>query len=83
MCGHARVGFFIFCLWLTLTYRRRRRRRQVYEWGYARIDAVNGSYLAWEFVDSASRQVVDRMAIWQVRAFKSVGPHGHLAGARF
>jgi hypothetical protein len=46
--------------------------RTQYVWGYARVTAHNGSYLTWEFVDSArglsggtSGVVVDRMAIRQ------------------
>jgi hypothetical protein len=39
---------------------------QLYQWGYARVTAHNGSYLEWHFVDSQNGgAVLDRMAIWQ------------------
>ena len=36
-----------------------------YKWGYARVTAVNASYLSWDWVESATGVVWDRMAITQ------------------
>jgi hypothetical protein len=36
-----------------------------YKWGYARVTAVNASYLGWDWVESATGVVWDRMAITQ------------------
>lgn len=36
-----------------------------YRHGYARVEAVNASYLYWEWVESASGEVFDRMVITQ------------------
>ena len=34
-----------------------------YKWGYARVTAVNSTYLSWDWVESSTGQVWDRMAI--------------------
>jgi hypothetical protein len=36
-----------------------------YKWGYAKVQAVNASYLTWEWIDSGNEEVLDRMAVWQ------------------
>lgn len=36
-----------------------------YEYGYARVEAVNATYLKWDWVESSSGEVHDRMAITQ------------------
>jgi hypothetical protein len=36
-----------------------------YEWGYARVTAVNASYLDWEWVQSSTGKVLDHMVITQ------------------
>jgi hypothetical protein len=36
-----------------------------YKWGYARVTAYNGTYLGWEWVESSTGEVIDRMAIVQ------------------
>ena len=36
-----------------------------YQWGYAKLTAVNASYLDWEWVDSQTGETVDRMVITQ------------------
>ena len=42
-----------------------------YKWGYARVTAYNGSYLGWEWVESSSGSVIDRMAIVQSDNFSA------------
>jgi Iron/zinc purple acid phosphatase-like protein C len=37
----------------------------LYKWGYARLTAINASHLTWEWVESSSGTVFDRMAITQ------------------
>jgi hypothetical protein len=37
----------------------------MYEYGYARMNAVNATYLEWEWVESATGEVHDRMVITQ------------------
>jgi Iron/zinc purple acid phosphatase-like protein C len=37
----------------------------LYKWGYARVTAINASHLSWEFVESGSGTVFDRMGISQ------------------
>ena len=37
--------------------------RYFYKWGYARVTAVNATYLSWDWVESSSGTVWDRMAI--------------------
>ena len=37
----------------------------MYEYGYARVEAVNASYLSWEWVNSQSLEVRDRVVITQ------------------
>lgn len=39
--------------------------RVFYSWGYARLTAVSPTVLDWEFLDSTSRAVTDRMRIIQ------------------
>jgi Iron/zinc purple acid phosphatase-like protein C len=41
-----------------------------YKWGYARVVAHNSTYLTWEWVESSSGNVFDRMAISQITDFK-------------
>jgi Iron/zinc purple acid phosphatase-like protein C len=41
-----------------------------YKWGYARVVAHNSTYLTWEWVESSSGTVFDRMAISQITDFK-------------
>lgn len=36
-----------------------------YRWGYAVVQAVDSSYLSWEWIDSSNDQVIDRMVITQ------------------
>lgn len=36
-----------------------------YQWGYARVTALNESYLNWEWVNSTTGSVVDHMMIYQ------------------
>jgi hypothetical protein len=36
-----------------------------YQWGYAKLTAMNASYLYWEWVDSQTGETVDRMVITQ------------------
>ena len=36
-----------------------------YQWGYAKLTAMNASYLYWEWVDSQTGETVDRMVIIQ------------------
>lgn len=45
-----------------------------YKWGYARLTALNSTNLSWEWVESESGIVFDRMAISQITDFKS-NPH--------
>ena len=45
-----------------------------YKWGYARLTALNSTNLAWEWVESESGIVFDRMAISQITDFES-NPH--------
>ena len=45
-----------------------------YKWGYARLTAHNSTNLSWEWVESESGTVFDRMAISQVTDFKA-NPH--------
>ena len=37
--------------------------RYFYKWGYARVTAINATYLSWDWVESSSGTVWDRMAI--------------------
>jgi hypothetical protein len=37
----------------------------MYEWGYARLTAVNATYLDWEWVQSSTGKVLDHMVITQ------------------
>lgn len=37
-----------------------------YEWGYTRVRAVNATYLDWEWVNSQTNEIKDRMVITQV-----------------
>lgn len=41
-----------------------------YKWGYARVVAHNSTYLTWEWVESSTGTVFDRMAISQITDFK-------------
>lgn len=45
-----------------------------YKWGYARLTAHNSTNLSWEWIESESGTVFDRMAISQVTDFKE-NPH--------
>jgi Iron/zinc purple acid phosphatase-like protein C len=36
-----------------------------YQWGYARVTALNSSYLNWEWVNSTTGIVIDHMMIYQ------------------
>ena len=45
-----------------------------YKWGYARVTAVNSTYLSWEWVESSSGIVFDRTALIQVLDF-DLHPH--------
>ena len=42
-----------------------------YQWGYARVTALNSSYLNWEWVNSTTGTVIDHMMIYQDDATQS------------
>ena len=37
----------------------------MYQWGYARVTAVNATHLAWQWIEAQSGEVMDRMVIIQ------------------
>jgi hypothetical protein len=43
----------------------------MYEYGYARLNAVNATYLDWQWVKASTGEVLDHMVLTQADPFKS------------
>ena len=45
-----------------------------YKWGYARVTAINSTYLSWEWIESSSGIIFDKTAVTQILDF-DLHPH--------